>query len=119
MKPKLYIETSVVSYQTSRSSRDVIIAGHQQSTHLFWDKLQDSFIPFVSALVIKEASQGNSDLAKQRLDAIASFDIIKNTAEAEFLAATIIENHGIPEEYPEDALHIALAAMAGMDFIVT
>nr|VFJ47620.1 MAG: hypothetical protein BECKFM1743A_GA0114220_1004911 [Candidatus Kentron sp. FM]VFJ52367.1 MAG: hypothetical protein BECKFM1743C_GA0114222_101084 [Candidatus Kentron sp. FM]VFK07719.1 MAG: hypothetical protein BECKFM1743B_GA0114221_1004911 [Candidatus Kentron sp. FM] len=31
----------------------------------------------------------------------------------------IIANHGIPEEYPEDALHIALAAIGGVDFVVT
>nr|VFJ96844.1 MAG: hypothetical protein BECKH772A_GA0070896_1011111 [Candidatus Kentron sp. H]VFJ97437.1 MAG: hypothetical protein BECKH772B_GA0070898_101124 [Candidatus Kentron sp. H]VFK04368.1 MAG: hypothetical protein BECKH772C_GA0070978_1017611 [Candidatus Kentron sp. H] len=119
MKPKLYLETSVVSYQASQASRDVIIAGHQQSTHLLWEKLKDDFEPFVSALVIKEANQGNPDKAKQRLDAIASFTVIKNTPEAESLAQAIVTNRGIPEEYPEDALHIALAAISGMDFIVT
>nr|VFJ95950.1 MAG: hypothetical protein BECKLFY1418A_GA0070994_105410 [Candidatus Kentron sp. LFY] len=119
MKPKLYIETSVVSYQTNQSSRDVIIAGHQQSTHLLWEKLKGDFEPFVSALVIKEASQGNPDKAKQRLDAITSFGVIKNTPETESLAQSMITNHGIPEEYPEDALHIALAAIGGVDFIVT
>jgi len=31
MKSKVYIETSVVSYYTGRGSRDVIIAGRQQS----------------------------------------------------------------------------------------
>nr|VFK81113.1 MAG: hypothetical protein BECKSD772D_GA0070982_12262 [Candidatus Kentron sp. SD] len=46
MKPKLYLETSVVSYQVSQASRDVIIAGHQQSTHLLWEKLEDNFEPF-------------------------------------------------------------------------
>nr|VFJ59313.1 MAG: hypothetical protein BECKDK2373C_GA0170839_10717 [Candidatus Kentron sp. DK]VFJ70195.1 MAG: hypothetical protein BECKDK2373B_GA0170837_12702 [Candidatus Kentron sp. DK] len=28
-----------------------------------------------------------------------------------------ITNYGISEEYPEDALHIALAAISGMDFV--
>ena len=43
MKPKVYIETSVVSYCAGRGSRDVVIAGHQQSTldlrHLLGSKL--------------------------------------------------------------------------------
>jgi len=30
MKPRVYIETSFVSYLTSRSSRDIVVAGHQQ-----------------------------------------------------------------------------------------
>ena len=28
MKPKVYIETSVISYLTARASRDVVVAGH-------------------------------------------------------------------------------------------
>ena len=39
--------------------------------------------------------------------------------DAERLAHAIVKGRGIPAEYPEDALHIAIAAMAGMDFIVT
>ncbi|VFN00076.1 MAG: hypothetical protein BECKG1743E_GA0114224_103021, partial [Candidatus Kentron sp. G] len=42
-----------------------------------------AYSSFVSALVIEEASQSNPDKAKQRLDAIASFSVIKNTPEAE------------------------------------
>lgn len=119
MKPKLYLETSVVSYYTSRPSRDIIIAGHQQTTHLFWERLKDEFTPYVSALVLKEAEQGDPNKANQRVIAVKSFSIIKNTVEAEALAETVIVNHGVPKEYPEDALHIALAATAGIDFIVT
>ena len=38
---------------------------------------------------------------------------------ARTLALKIIESHGIPEEYPEDALHVAVAAGNGMDALVT
>ncbi len=33
MKPKVYIETSVVSYLTGRPSRDVELFAYQQSVH--------------------------------------------------------------------------------------
>jgi hypothetical protein len=119
MKPKVYIETSVISYLTARASRDVVVAGHQQATQEFWRHLGVRFAPFVSALVIKEAAQGDSSLAAKRLFAIQEFPIIKNSDAAEALAREIIQRRGIPEAYPEDALHIALAAMDGMDFLVT
>jgi hypothetical protein len=48
MKRKVYIETSVVSYCTGRGSRDVVIAGHQQSTHDFWPRLSRELAPHVS-----------------------------------------------------------------------
>ena len=36
MKPRVYVETSVVSYLTARPARDVVVAGRQQSTRDWW-----------------------------------------------------------------------------------
>jgi len=119
MKPKVYIETSVVSYYTGRGSRDVVIAGRQQTTQDFWPLLADAIRPFVSALVVKEAAKGNPIVARNRLEAIHTFPVLATTPEAERLAQSLIDGRGVPREYPEDALHIAVAAIAGMDFIVT
>jgi len=119
MIPKVYIETSVVSYYTGRGSRDVVIAGRQQATQDFWCLLGAELSPFVSALVAKEAGQGDPASAQSRLDAIRSFPVLQTTAEAERLAQAILDGRGIPAEYPEDALHIAVAAVAGIDFVVT
>jgi predicted nucleic acid-binding protein len=119
MKPKVYIETSVISYLTARASRDVVVAGHQQATQTFWERLESEFDPFVSSLVVEEAERGDAVLAAKRLAAIGDFPVIENSSKAEALAGEIIKGRGIPKEYPEDALHIALAAMAGMNFVVT
>jgi hypothetical protein len=119
MKPKVYIETSVVSYLTGRASRDVVIAGHQQATQSFWQLLSNDLAPYISALVAKEASQGDKVVAQRRLEAISPIPVLPLTAESESLAGVIIEAKGVPREYPEDALHIAIATIGGMDFIVT
>jgi predicted nucleic acid-binding protein len=119
MKPKAYIETSVISYLIGRTSRDVVIAGHQRTTQSFWRLLKKEVVPYVSALVVKEASKGDSAIAQKRQAAISSFAVLGTTPEAERLAQSIIDARGVPAEYPEDALHIAIAAISGMDFMVT
>ncbi len=119
MKPKVYIETTVVSYQTGRFSRDMVVAGHQQSTGDFWNLLGDTLDPFVSALVVKEASGGDPSVAANRLAAIETFPAAASSDEAIALADALMESKSVPKEFPDDALHIAIAATSGMDYIVT
>ena len=119
MLPKVYIETSVVSYYTGRGSRDVVLAARQQSTQEFWLLLGGELSPFVSAIVVMEAGKGDPALARDRLDAIGSFPVLQTTTEAEELTQAILHGRGVPAEYPEDALHIAIAAVGGMEFVVT
>ena len=116
---KVYIETSVVSYFTGEISRDIIVAGHQASTIDFWMKLNIEIEPVISALVIKEASQGDEAKANARAEAIQGFTVIDISEDAEYLADLLVEKYGIPKEFPEDALHIAIAAVAKIDFIAT
>jgi hypothetical protein len=40
-KPSVYLETSVISYLTSRMSRDLVVAGHQQVTRTWWELHKD------------------------------------------------------------------------------
>ena len=37
MKPKVYIETTIISYLASKPSRDLITAAHQQITNDWWE----------------------------------------------------------------------------------
>ena len=117
---KVYIETSVVSYYTGATSHDIVIAGHQVATKDFWNKLiKNELIPVISALVIKEASQGDIEKAKNRTEAIQGFLVLDISKEAEELSSLLIKKHGIPTDCPEDALHIAIASVEKVDFIAT
>ncbi|MCY3020629.1 MAG: type II toxin-antitoxin system VapC family toxin [Planctomycetota bacterium] len=119
MKKRLYVETSVVSYLTADLSRDLVIAAHQEATRELWPQLTSRYETYVSALVLQEAGQGNLEQARKRLGAVTPFPVLDIDDEARSLAERIILGKGIPKEYPEDALHIAVAAANGIDVIVT
>lgn len=119
MKKRIYIETSVVSYFTARPSRDIVIAGHQEATRDIWPKFVAKYETHISALVYDEVGKGDPIQAKMRLTSIEPFPMLDIDDEARSLAEKIIANRGIPEEYPEDALHIAVAAVNGIEVVVT
>ncbi len=119
MKPKTYIETTVVSYLTAWPSRDVVIAGYQQTTRQWWRNAADRFELVASQLVINEASAGDADAARDRLAALESVTLLDATEEAAELALQLIESGAIPEKAAEDAGHIAIAVTNGIDYLVT
>jgi predicted nucleic acid-binding protein len=120
MKQKLYIETSVVSYLVARPSRDLLIAARQEATAEFWSKLLSSgFAGYVSTLVHQEAEQGDSEQARTRIGALSPFTVLDIDQEAQALAEEILAAKAVPAEYPDDALHIAVAVVNGMDVLVT
>ena len=63
MNPTAYIETSVISYLTSRPSRDVVITAYQQVTREWWNNARDRFDLVASELVVAEVSVGDEDAA--------------------------------------------------------
>jgi hypothetical protein len=119
MKKRVYIETTVVSYFTARPSRDIMVAGHQEATRNLWPKLTEKYETYISAIVYEEAGKGDPDQARMRLAAIEPFPMLEIDEEARVLAEKIIAERGIPSDYPEDALHIAVAAMNGMEVVIT
>ncbi len=66
MKPRVYVETSVVSYLTARPARDIVIAGRQQSTRDWWAGTKERFELVISELVREEAAVGDRDAAAAR-----------------------------------------------------
>lgn len=119
MKKRIYIETTVVSYLVAKPSRDIMTAGHQDATRELWPDLSAKYETYVSALVFEEAKRGDSDQARIRLAAIKPFPMLDIDDEARSLAEKIIGRRAVPAEYPEDALHIAVAAVNGIEVIIT
>jgi len=118
-KPTLYLETSVVSYLTARPSRDVVVRGHQKTTGEFWRTRLDQFDVFISRVVVDEAAQGDPDCAEARLSAIAPFPLLPVTPDAERLAEAYRRRAALPADAFRDSLHIALAAVHNLGYLIT
>jgi hypothetical protein len=119
MKLRVYLETTIPSYLTARASRDVVMAGHQLSTREWWDTRRQDFQLFVSQFVIDEASTGDPDAARRRLEALANVPLLDPGEDVFALADSIIKHVPLPAKAAADSLHIAIATVNGMDYLLT
>ena len=119
VKPKVYVETSVVSYLTAWPSRDAVVAGHQQVTRDWWQSCEERFEILASELVVQEASAGDELAARERLEVLGRLTLLEITEEARDLARQLVEFAAIPRKAAEDALHLAIAATNGVDYLAT
>ena len=119
MPASVYIETSVISYYTARSSRDLVAAARQTITQEWWEEARNRFDLYISTVVIAEAKTGDPHAAQRRMAAISDLPVLDVNEAVEDLARQLIAQKLIPSTSQEDALHIALATVHGMDFLVT
>jgi hypothetical protein len=119
MKPKVYLETTIPSLLVARPSRDLIMAADQQTTLEWWKTRRARFQLFVSELVLEESSKGDRALAAQRLATVAQCQVLKVTETAQSLTMALLASGLIPGKAAVDAAHIAVAAVNGMDFMLT
>ena len=119
MKETVYIETSVVSYLTGRPSRDMVVAAHQELTRQWWDTRASSFEIVVSELVREESSGGDADASRRRMAVIENIPVLKANDAAMDLAERLVSKSVVPQEFAADALHIAIATVNGIDYLLT
>ncbi len=119
MAQSVYIETSVISYYTARPSRDIVSAARQTITQEWWDERRREFDLYVSALVIEEAKIGDPEAAIKRMNLISGLNILDITVNAEELANHLVDLKLVPKSSMDDAFHIALATVNGIDFLLT
>jgi hypothetical protein len=100
---RVYIETTFISYLTARPSRDVVIAGHRQTTHKWWDTRRESYELCASQLVLQEAAAGDPQAAQERLDDLRPMTFQETTNAALALAKELIQAGALPAKAGSDA----------------
>lgn len=118
-KPTVYLETTVISYLTAWPSRDIVRLAQQQQTREWWDTQRDNFSLVCSELVEREASAGDPAAAADRLGVIRTIPMLGITPEAAVLAADIITKLRLQNRAHADALHVGIAAINGVEYLLT
>lgn len=119
MKPVVYIESSIFSYLAARPSRDLLALALQQFTRDWWERRAESFRRVTSELVVREVSAGNPGAARLRLVLLEGIPLLDVSPAAIELAARLARESGLPSKAAADALHIAVAAVHGVEYLLT
>lgn len=119
MAERIYVETTVVSYLAARPHRDVVVAGHQQVTHEWWETGRENYELCVSQLVLDEAAAGDPQAAQARNAFLQEMTVLETTPEVLETAKALVAAGALPVRAADDAFHIAAAAVHGIPFLLT
>ncbi|MEW6756493.1 MAG: type II toxin-antitoxin system VapC family toxin [Candidatus Latescibacterota bacterium] len=115
----MYIETSIVSYLTARPTNDLLAAAWQKATADWWDTQRGRFELYTSDVTMEEAGRGDSMAAARRLRALSDIPVLKLTDAVASLARALREGNALPSRALDDALHVAVCAVHGVEYLLT
>ena len=118
MKASVCVETTIVSYLAARPSHDIIVRAHQEVTRRWW-RQRATFELFASPLVVEEAGRGDSAMRSRRRRLLRNLPLLEITDDTRAVARRLLEGGPLPDQAEVDALHIGVAAVHGMEYLVT
>jgi hypothetical protein len=120
MKARVYLETSVISYLVGwLNQRSILVAHNQEFTREWWSVRRHDYDLFSSAVAVNEARKGEAPLAEERLGFLAETTLLDVTDAATILALELLRRTRIPAKAAVDALHVAVATVHGMDYLLS
>ncbi len=119
MKEKVYIETSFVSVLTAQPSTDIHQMSRQIESQQWWENHRHQLELFSSDSVLIEAEKGSPEAAKRRLALLDEIYILDITNASLELADKLVAPNLLPQNAAEDALHIAICSIHGLDYLLT
>ena len=117
-RPKIYLESSTISYLTARASENAGNKFRQERTRLWWE-YRDRFELFISKTVVEEIQLGDQKAARLRLEIVEGISVLPRSDQVELLARVFVSAGAVPPSAVPDAYHIAFAAIHQMDYLVT
>ena len=116
-KPKVYLETTMFNFYYADDAPEK----RQDTIKLFKEIKEGHYEPYTSQYVVEELEKAPDQKKVLMLGLINQFNIktFDADSEAERLAELYVTEGIIPQKYSTDALHIAIATVKNMDFIVS
>jgi len=118
-KPTVYPETTIIGYLAMRVSSVLRVAANQQTTRDWWDNQRHRFELFVSRFVLDECSEGDLVAVQERLEYLERIPLLNISEDANALARALLARVPLPEKAAIDALHISVAAVNGVEYLMT
>ncbi len=118
MKTQIYVESSVISYLTSRPPRDIIRLARHRLTAEWWEN-REKWNLCISPTVVEEISAGDPEAADRRIAVAKQMMLLPALPEARNLANLLVVRGAVPTIAFSDALHLALAALHKLPFLLT
>jgi len=116
----VYVETTIVSYLTSRPNRDIIVAANQELTRQWWEEEREHFELFISPLVFEEAANGDPLAVEKRVKVLQQIQMLERDPTAIGpLTEKIHEALKMPLKARADAIHLAYAIHYRLDYLLS
>ena len=115
--PKVYIETSVFNFVFADDAPDK----KNDALKLFTEIKAGLYEPYTSDYVLQELLRAAEPKQSQMVEMIKQYSMtfLEQSNEADRLANAYIAEGVVPERYFTDAVHIAVATVNDLDFIVS
>jgi len=117
-KPKVYLESSTISYLTARPTEEPIRKAKQILTRRWWEH-RERFDFYISQTVLDEIEKGDPQAAAARLEFVREIPRLEIDEAINPLAQALLRTEVIPVKEKADAEHIAYSAIYGMNFLIT
>jgi len=117
-KPTVYIETTIPSYY-HETRTDVRTLAWRAATRVWWNQYRKAYEPVTSAITLGEVRAAPPPKARLMEPMIAEMRMLGDHSRLIEVARAYRENRLLPHDSIADALHLALASVHEVDYLLT
>jgi len=111
---RIYLDTSVISALFDARNPE-----RKSLTEAFFTEIEN-FEPHISEITVAEIERTpDPELQNKMKEMVSQFSLLTVTDDVEWLAKEYVRYDAVPESYPEDTYHIAIAVINEMDYLLS